>query len=217
MNQDQNITESKEKNFNDCFPYIAKAGVSSYIILSIISAPFSLIVLFKGLQNGIPFNQGILGVLTFFVICFVWPFIIIWLASFKIILTNEDLIYKTFISRLFFKKKIIKFSEVKKINIHISQDLEADRKSAFYRLNIYGINIFSQDPLTINMKPFNQEDLINIVNLIFFKNPSIQIDKKVQELKDGNFSPIISTGIKENFKFYVKMIIAKIFFNIFKK
>ena len=170
-------------------PHIIRAEWTGYLIFSIFFIPISLLWIIVGYKN--PSQNLLLPDLIPWIILTIF---LIWLASFKIVLNTNGIFYKT----LFSKGSEIKLSQVKKVEIAVGiypSERERTARGSYYRLNIFRNDI--EKPFSINIKPFSKRDIAILIDAITIQNPSVELDKLSQNLKEGNFRSITSAGIRK--------------------
>ncbi len=174
-------------------PHVIKADWTAYLIFSIFFGPIVILGIFATLKNSSAWPVSFVALI--FLVAF-----LAWINSFKIILSDDKIIYKT----LFSKNKEAIFSKINNMEINIGLKHKANAKSAFYQLDIYERG--SIELLSINMKPFSKRDLAIIVDTIAIKAPSAKMDELTYQLKEGDFKLIVSEGIRKSWQ--VLLIIA---------
>jgi len=167
-------------------PYTIHVEWTAYLIFSTLLLPIVLVFILTTYANrtsadNLIFELIILAILSSIFIC---------LKSFKIILKEESLCYKY----LFFKSREILYSDIQSANIEVGITSVKATNKPFYRLNLY--KDYSEEPLTINMKSFSKRDLAIIIDRLVTVNPGIVLDELSQNLIEGNFKPIVNTGIR---------------------
>ncbi|MFC1704041.1 hypothetical protein ACFL1E_04595 [Candidatus Omnitrophota bacterium] len=167
-------------------PYTIKAEWTTYLVGTILFLPIIVVILFCIAKR--PETWPLLVPPTGLLIWWM-----IWANAFEITIKEDKIIYKTLTSR----NNQIQLSDIKKIAIEIYTRKIGEATKAFYRFNIYHK---SSGPLAINMKPFGQRDLAILADAIATKVPSLEMDEKTRELKEGDFKPIISQGIRGIFQ-----------------
>ena len=164
--------------------YVIKADTSVYIIFSIFIIPILLIEL-VALHKSLTALPLVLLTITIIFI------VLLWISSFKIILKNDNIYYKS----LFSKLRIVKLSDIKELKCIIGDVKRATKKSAFYQMVLYDYE--HNELLTINMKPFSKNDITLLVKNIVLQKPDITIDKFFKAIIDGNFNPVIQEGVNK--------------------
>ena len=166
-------------------PYTIQTEWTGYLIFSILFGPIAILGIFATLKN--PSTWPLLLIALVLLSTF-----LIWIKSFKILIKEDRLIYNT----LFSRNNKVMFSNINKLEIKIGVwGDESAKKNAYYRFNIYTRS--SEKPLTINMKPFGKRDLAILADAIVTKVPSVKMDELTHQLKEGNFKPIVSEGIRK--------------------
>ena len=184
-------------------PHTIKANWTTYLVFTILFLP--VVILWIGVLFKHPTSNAWQPVLMFL---FILTLFQVWAASLKIILGKDKISYKT----LFSRQKEILFSDVKKIEIAIGIGRTENEKTGgisyikrrtgpFIRMNIYG----GDRLLSINMKPFGEQNLIAIVKTISNANPNIQLDKRSLRLNQGDFRPVISGTISSLWQIFLSI------------
>lgn len=175
-------------------PYTIKAEWTAYLIFSIICGPFILLALWRANTD----TSWVSPTIVFF---FIWVLAMFWIYSFKIKILEDKIVYKTLFARI----KEVLFLNISKIDIKIGMNRDG-RNKGYYRFNIH--QNLSEEPIIINIKPFSQRDLAVLTDVICTKVPSVIMDDLTHELKDGNFKPIISAGVKKMWQIALVIFIA---------
>ncbi|PWB38725.1 MAG: hypothetical protein C3F02_02340 [Parcubacteria group bacterium] len=176
-------------------PLTVKADWSGYLAFSIIFVPISLLWIYIAFDN--PTQNYWLPNL---IIILVYGFVLIWLLSFKIILTADGIFYKT----LFSKGLNIYFAEIKKVEMAIGMSATGGEKTdrrlnGFYRLNIFTNN--ARQLRTINLSPFGKRDWAILIDTIMTANPATELDVFSKNLYKNDFKPITHEILKKFWQF----------------
>lgn len=122
----------------------------------------------------------------------------LWFFGLKIIIEEDKIVYRTLLTR----SEVVR-SAITKVEIGIGL-----HQKGYYRLNIYDSGRYAQEPLAINIKPFESRDLAALLNAIAATAPSAELDKKALQLKDGNLGPIMREGISKIWRVLLFILLA---------
>jgi len=176
QNRINHVMKISKSYSNGKIPHIIKAAFAMYLILLIFIAPYVIFFLWAMIFLDRSFWVPFVTLFAIFLAMLVWT------RRFKIVILGDKIVYST----LFSKKNVVKFANIKKLEIKIGQN-----KNVFYALHIHDNNRYSTEPLIINMKPFSKNDLSLLVKTITSVNPSVEIDHDVKKLKQGHFEPAV--------------------------
>ncbi|HTY45288.1 MAG TPA: hypothetical protein VMD52_04810 [Patescibacteria group bacterium] len=111
----------------------------------------------------------------------------LWFWGLEIIIEDDRIIYRTL-----FCRKEVAYAAITKVQISIGAN-----QKGYYRLHIYDRGRFAQEPLAINIKPFEPRDLSAALNTLAARAPAAEFDGKSLQLKDGKIGPIIREGVSK--------------------
>lgn len=128
-------------------------------------------------------------------------------VSLKIIISPDKLTY----SKLFIISRSVEWDLIRKAKIDAGKTYKYSK--GFYSLNLFGDK--DKHLLSINLKPFTQEGVVETARAIQERSPGVVCDKTVQALARGTINELTNQGIKEIWKlliwlFFVLFAIALI-------
>ncbi len=122
----------------------------------------------------------------------------LWFFGLRIIIEDDAIIYRTLLTR-----SEVARSAITKVEIGIGL-----HQKGYYRLHIYDSGRFAQEPLAINIKPFEPRDLAALLNAIAAKAPAAEFDHRARQLKEGNVGPIVREGIRKTWQVLLWLLLA---------
>ena len=182
-------------------PYSIKAEWTSYLVFSILFAPITIIAAVAVFKD--PSGWPVL-----LVIALLLGWILFWLGSYKILLLEDKIVYKT----MFSSKEVLP-SNIRKMQISIGIQ-QGQKGKGFYRLEIYPSS--SENVLTINMKPFSKRDLAILTDYITINNPYVEIDNLIREIKESNFKAVTSAGIRKVWQRLLYIFVSSLVLSIIR-
>jgi len=172
-------------------PYTIKAEWTGYLVFSIIYVPIALLGAAAVYKNPSSDSLPLL-----YIPLLVLGLFFVWFESFRIVLSTDGVSYKTLFSRGF----NVRFPQVKKLEIDVGLYPSGSEKQAVRGRGFYRFNLFTNDaatPFSINMKPFSKRDLAILTDAIVARNPSVMLDERSRRLKEGDFKPVLSEGLRK--------------------
>jgi hypothetical protein len=186
-----NINKPLKVHGTYSLPYTIKAEWTAYVVFSVI---FGLLILLAAYADFVKPQSGVFVIEI--IVLVIFTVFLFWIASFRIIIDKNGIIYKT----LFSQKNIV-FSEIERVEIHAGRSTSNSEKSAgmpyrpaaFIRMDLFT----NSNLLMINMKPFSKKNMAIVVDAINTANPNTELLGAAATLKDGEFGPIIHGVIKK--------------------
>lgn len=123
-------------------------------------------------DGGIDIVFGIMGALPFCLL-------LIWLMSQRVCIDGDMFCYRSTMI-----KRETSISHIQKMRFQWGKP--GLRANGLYLLCIYDDDRYSHDPICINIKPFNAMAVAQIINTLRKMNPHIDIDKRVEQMAEGN-------------------------------
>jgi hypothetical protein len=150
-------------------PFAARADPFTYVVFGAISGIFllpSIVMLALGKYDWLLFAFSTGSVVL----------IMGWVACFKIVLTDDGVIYRC----LFGGSRFLPYNAIKEARI----DVGLSNRKPTYALVLTADPSAHHKTLVINLKIFSRDSLSQIMNMIAYKAPNAHLDKRCQKMKE---------------------------------